>query len=275
MSDSPNSDTSLTRIADALERLSPPPSASISASEAAYVWDGKQLGLIEPFAPLPLALLSGIEAQRDALVGNCRRHALGQAAHDVLLWGARGGGKSALVKSVVAALQGEGLDLAFVEVPVRLIDTLPALFATIRDWRRPVIVFIDDLAFEGGDDAARTLRSVLEGGAAARPAHVRLCVTSNRRHIVARSMDEQDSAINPRDVVDDRLALADRFGLSLGFHVCDQAQYLAMVAGYAAHLGLAFDEQDALTWSTQRGARSGRVAWHYAVELAGRAGKTL
>jgi uncharacterized protein len=269
------SDPILTRIADALERIAPPPPSPVSPDEPAYVWDGKALSVVDPFAPLPLALLTGIDAQRDSLLANCRRLAKRFAAHDVLLWGARGGGKSALVKSTIAALQKEGLTLAFVEVPVHLIQTLPALFATISAWNRPAIVFIDDLAFEGGDDAARTLRSVLEGGAAARPELVRLAVTSNRRHIVARSMEEQNSPINPRDVIDDRMALADRFGLSLGFHVCDQEQYLAMVAGYAAYLSLPFDPQDALTWSTQRGARSGRIAWHYAVELAGRAGKML
>jgi uncharacterized protein len=275
MSNTPPHDPILTRIADALERLSPLPPVSVSPIEPAYAWDGGQLKIISPFRPLPLALLSGIDAQRDALLTNCRRLAQGHAAHDVLLWGARGGGKSALVKSTVAAVQGEGLNLAFIEIPVRMIDSLPALFTLIKAWERPILIFIDDLAFEGSDDNARTLRSVLEGGAAARPPHVRLAVTSNRRHIVSRSMGEQDDPINPRDVVDDRLALVDRFGLSLGFHVCDQDQYLAMVAGYAAHLGLAFDVQDALTWSTQRGARSGRIAWHYAVELAGRAGRSI
>jgi uncharacterized protein len=275
MSETPHADPILTRIAEALERLVPSPPDSVSAIEPAYAWEGKQLKIISPFRPLPLALLSGIDAQRDALLTNCRRLAQCHAAHDVLLWGARGGGKSALVKSTVAAVQDEGLDLAFIEVPVRMIESLPALFTLIKDWQRPTIIFIDDLAFEGSDDNARTLRSVLEGGAAARPSHVRLAVTSNRRHIVSRSMGEQDDPINPRDVVDDRLALADRFGLSLGFHVCGQDQYLTMVAGYADHLGLTFDVQDALTWSTQRGARSGRIAWHYAVELAGRAGKLI
>ncbi len=269
------SDPILTRIADALERLAPPPEPPVSSDALAYVWTGQCLVALAQFAPLPLALLSGIDAQRDALLTNSRRLAQGFGAHDALLWGSRGGGKSALVKSTIAALQREGFDIACVEVTLREIETLPQLFAQIADWNRAVIVFIDDLAFEGGDDAARMLRSVLEGGATARPAHVRLYVTSNRRHIVARSMEEQDSHINPRDVIDDRLALADRFGLSLGFHACDQQQYLDMVAGYAAHLGLTFNSQDALTWSTQRGARSGRVAWHYAVELAGRAGRSF
>ena len=269
------SDELLHRIAAALDRIAPMALVHAAEGASAYRWDGARLERVEAFAPVSLTLLTGIDAQKQAMLANGRRLASGHAAHDVLLWGARGSGKSALVKSSVAALQSEGQNVALVEAPANHIATLPSLFAAIAKWKQAVVVFIDDLAFEGGDDAARLLRSVLEGGATARPANVRLYVTSNRRHIVARSMEEQDSAINPRDVVDDRLALADRFGLSLGFHACDQEQYLAMVAGYAAHLGLDFDRQDALTWSTQRGARSGRVAWHYAVELAGRAGKAL
>ncbi len=262
----------LERIADALERLAPPPVAVPDGDAPAWVWRDKALTRVTEFAPLPIDLLTGIVAQKQAVLTNNRRLASGEAAHDILLWGARGSGKSALVKSSVAAVQAEGANLTLVEASTAALDTLPRLFDAVRDWDRPVIVFVDDLAFEGGADAARQLRSLLEGGAAARPAHVRLYVTSNRRHIVARDMAEQDSAINVRDVVDDRLALSDRFGLSLGFHVCDQATWLAMIARYAAHLGIAFDEQDALTWATQRGSRSGRVAWHYAVEIAGRAG---
>ncbi len=268
-------DDLLARIADALDRLAPGPMVSAAEGRPAYHWDGRQLRVVDDFAPIPLDLLAGIEGQKLALMDNGRRLALGHGAHDALLWGARGAGKSALVKSSVAALQAEGQKIALVESAAGAISTLPALFALIKDWDQAVILFIDDLAFEGGDEAARTLRSVLQGGATARPAHVRIYLTSNRRHIVARSMEEQNDPINPRDVIDDRLALADRFGLSLGFHACDQDTYLAMVAGYAEHLGLSFDPQEALTWSTQRGARSGRVAWHYATELAGRAGKTL
>jgi uncharacterized protein len=265
----------LCRIADALDRLAPRAPEASPQGEAAYHWDGETLSVVQDYAPVALDLLAGIEGQKSALMDNGRRLAKGHAAHDVLLWGARGAGKSALVKSSVAALQTEGHNLALVEAAAPAIATLPRLFALIADWDRPVVLFIDDLAFEGGGDAARTLRSVLQGGAAARPAHVRLYLTSNRRHIVARSMEEQNDPINPRDVIDDRLALADRFGLSLGFHACDQDTYLDMVRGYTAHLGLDFDPQDALTWATQRGARSGRVAWHYATELAGRAGKSL
>jgi uncharacterized protein len=265
----------LSRIADALERLSPVPLAPVSPGAQAYHWDGAILRTVSDFSPIALDLLTGIESQKMALLDNGRRLAKGHAAHDALLWGARGAGKSALVKSTVASLQAEGCKIALVEAAADALATLPRLFEVIHVWDQAVILFIDDLAFEGGDDAARLLRSVLQGGAVARPSHVRVYLTSNRRHIVARSMEEQGDPINPRDLIDDRLALADRFGLSLGFHTCDQDTYLAMVTGYAAHLGLDFDPQDALTWSTQRGARSGRVAWHYATELAGRAGKAL
>ncbi len=263
------------RIAAALERLTPPHPVRAAPGAPAYGWRHGGLSAVPEFRPLPLSLLTGIDTQRDALVENGRRLAKGHAAHDALLWGARGSGKSALVKSSIGALQAEGLDLALVEVGADALHDLPDVFDNMRDWNRAVIVFIDDLAFEGGDDSARVLRSVLEGGAAARPRHVRLYVTSNRRHILSRDMAEQNSAINPRDVADDRLALADRFGLSLGFHVCDQETWLAMVDTYARQFGLQWDRADALTWATQRGARSGRIAWHYVVELAGRAGKAI
>lgn len=269
------SDPVLIRIAEALERLSPPPSPAASDTEAACMWNGSSLIKMGEFRPVPINLLSGIDAQKAAVLNNGRRLAAGHAAHDVLLWGARGAGKSALVKSSVAALQSEGADIRLVEVPGGEIARLGDLFQVLAATPRPTIVFIDDMGFDGDTGAARHLRSVLEGGVTARPAHVRLYVTSNRRHILPRSLDEQESAINPRDVVDDKMALVDRFGLSLGFHVCDQDTYLTMVAGYATHLGLPFDTADALLWSTQRGARSGRMAWHYAVELAGRAGKPI
>ncbi len=268
-------DNALTRIADALDRLAPAAAAPVAEGAAGYHWNGFCLSALDRFKPLSIGLLTGIDGQRDAVMTNGRRLASGHAAHDILLWGARGSGKSVLVKSSVAALQAEGMAISLVEAPADKIETLPALFGAVAHWPTAVIIFLDDLAFEGSDDAARLLRSVLEGGATARPAHVRLYVTSNRRHIVARSMAEQDDPINVRDVVDDRLALADRFGLSLGFHKCSQDDYLEMVARYAGHLGVDYDPQDALTWATQRGARSGRVAWHYAIELAGRAGKSL
>ena len=266
------SEALLERIAGALERLVPAAPVAAVEGAPAYVWHSGALAVVAEFMPLPLSLLTGIDAQRDALVENGRRLAKGYAAHDALLWGARGAGKSALVKASIGALQAEGLAIALVEVGADALHDLPQVFDAVRAWKAAVIVFIDDLAFEGSDEAARQLRSVLEGGASARPAHVRIYITSNRRHILSRDMAEQTSAINPRDVVDDRLALADRFGLSLGFHACDQETWLAMVDGYARAYRLDYDAQEALTWATQRGARSGRIAWHYVVELAGRAG---
>ncbi len=259
----------LRRIAEALERIAPPAPLPVASDAPAYRWDGRTLAVAD-FHPLPLELLTGIDAAKAALVENCRRHAAGLAAHDALLWGARGSGKSALAKASVGATGG----LALVELAAGALDTLPALFATLTTWERRLIVFFDDLGFDDGQ-AARRLRSMLDGGAAARPGNVRLYVTSNRRHIVKRDMEEQNSAINPRDAADDALALADRFGLSLGFHVADQPTYLAMVATYAAAYQLPFDPADAISFSTRRGSRSGRVAWHYVVELAGRERRSL
>ena len=266
----------LARIAQALERLSPPPPAPADPrAHPAYLWRGEGLIAARHFAPLPLDLLTGIDAQKTALLENARRLARGAAAHDVLLWGAKGTGKSALVKSAVAQVRSEGLDLALVDVAADRLATLPRLFDLVVGAARAFILFIDDIGFEAGGPETRALRSLLEGGAEARPANARLHVTSNRRHIVARDLAEQESAINPRDVVDDRLALADRFGLSLGFHALDQDTFLAIVGRYTEAHGLAFDPADALLWATGRGARSGRVAWHYVTELAGRAGRTL
>ncbi len=271
----------LLRIADALERLIPaPPAPADLTSARAYGWDGTAIHAVEAFAPVDFALLSGIGPQKHALLENSRRHAAGHAAHDILLWGARGTGKSATVAAAVGLLQSEGQAIALVQCATEGLASLPALFGLLRGVERAFIVFIDDLGFDdangkgaGGD--ARALRSVLEGGAVARPANVRLYVTSNRRHIVPRSLSEQDDPINPRDVIDDKMALSDRFGLSLGFHAIDQQAYLDIVTGYADRFGLAFEPLDAIRWATQRGSRSGRVAWQYVVELAGRAGRAL
>lgn len=265
----------LARIADALERLAPPPPAAADPlAHPAYVWRDSVLVAARAFAPLPLELLHGVEAQKAALLANLERLAAGHAAQDVLLWGARGTGKSALVKSAVGAVQGAGGALAIIEVAADRLDSLPALFDTIAEVPRAFVLFLDDVGFDAAADA-RTLRSLLEGGAEARPANARLVVTSNRRHLIPRDIHEQENAINPRDAVDDHLALADRFGLSLGFHVVDQPLYLDIVRGYAERYGLPFEPQDALLWATKRGSRSGRVAWQYVVDLAGRAGKAL
>jgi uncharacterized protein len=266
----------LSRIADALDRIAPPPVTPADPLTApAYVWRGDGLHAAQHFAPLPLTLLTGIEAQKEAVLENSRRLARKTAAHDILLWGSRGSGKSMLAKSAVAALQGEGENLALVEVAPERLDSLPDLFALLAPMERAFVLFIDDIGFDNDAAAARALRSLLEGGAEARPANMRLYVTSNRRHIVPRSMAEQDDPVNPRDALDDSLALSDRFGLSLGFHAASQADYLAMVAVYAAHFDLGFDESDAVGWAHRRGGRSGRVAWQYIVELAGRMGRSL
>ena len=265
----------LARIAAALERFAPPPPpAADPLAHPAYVWRDRVLVAARSFAPLPLDLLHGVEAQRAALLSNLERLAAGHAAQDALLWGARGTGKSALVKACVGTVQARGGGLALVEVAADRLESLPALFDTIAGVPRAFVLFLDDLGFDAGADA-RVLRSLLEGGAEARPPNARLVVTSNRRHLIPRDIHEQESAINPRDAVDDHMALADRFGLSLGFHVVDQPLYLDIVRGYAERFGLVFDAADALLWATRRGSRSGRVAWQYVVDLAGRAGKSV
>lgn len=269
----------LARIAAALEALAPPPAPKADwRSSPAYVWDGRGARGVGRLIAPDLALLRGIDGQKAAITANIARLAAGHAAHDMLLWGARGMGKSAVVRAGVAAAQTEAPgSLALVQVAQDALPTLAGLFAALGtlDDRR-FLVFIDDLGFEDGDSTGpRLLRSWLEGGVEARPANVRLAVTANRRAIVARHLAEQDDPINPRDAVDDRLALADRFGLSIGFHNCSQDDYLAIIDGYARAHALAWDQGDALEWSRRRGARSGRVAWHYVTELAGRAGRAL
>jgi uncharacterized protein len=265
-------DQILLRIAAALDRIAPPPMPPPDLNaHAAYHWNGDALSVVSHFAPLPVNLIIGVDRQRDGIFENTRRHAAGYAAHDALLWGARGMGKSALVKSVVAALQADKLPVALVEAAADHAATLPALFATLALSTRRFILFIDDIAFDGDDHTPRQLRSMLEGGAEERPGNVRLYVTSNRRNIVERSMAENE-VINARDAADDKLALADRFGLKLGFQYPDQDGFLSMVAAYAMHFGLEWDRADALAFAHARGGRSGRIAWHYAVELAGRAG---
>ena len=268
----------LNRIAQALERLvpAPLPQADWYASPA-YIWDGKTARGIDRLDAPALDLMQGIDKQKVAVVENVARLSRGAAAHDMLLWGSRGMGKSALTRaSVLAAQQADPARIALVQVAPDALPTLAHLFAMLGGVARQFLVFIDDLGFEDGDlSGPRALRSWLEGGVEARPANVRLAVTSNRRAIVGRSLGEQDDPINPRDVVDDKLALADRFGLSVGFHACSQDDYLAIITGYAQALGLAFETLDALEWSKRRGSRSGRIAWHYVQELAGRAGRQV
>ena len=267
----------LARIAAALERLAPATAEATDwAAAPAYVWTGAARPVAQLIAP-PLGLLKGIDAQKVAITQNVARLALGHAAHDMLLWGARGMGKSALLRAAVVAAQAKVPgQIALVQVAPEALGTLAVLFAELGQKLRQFLVFIDDLGFEDHDSTGpRALRSWLEGGIEARPGNVRIAVTSNRRAIVPRHLSEQDDPINPRDAVDDRLALADRFGLSIGFHTCNQDDYLAIVSGYCAEYGLRWTEAEALEWSKRRGARSGRVAWQFVTELAGRSGKTL
>ena len=243
----------------------------------AYVWDGAAARAVARLDAPPLDLLKGIEPQKARVAENVARHALGHAAHDMLLWGARGMGKSALVRAAVAAAQaGHPGKLALAQVAPDAFGSLARLFALLGAVDRRFLVYLDDLGFEDGDSTGpRRLRSWLEGGVEARPGNVRLAVTSNRRAIVPRHLSEQDDPLNPRDAVDDKLALADRFGLSVGFHACSQDDYLAIVGGYCAAHGLGWEQDDALEWAKRRGARSGRVAWQFVTELAGRAGREL
>jgi predicted AAA+ superfamily ATPase len=267
----------LARIADALERLAPPVSRPVDWLEApAFAWNGTTARPFPAIEAPPLDLLKGIDRQKEAVVRNVEQLANGHAAHDMLLWGARGMGKSALVRSAVRHAQEQGGLIALVQVTTDAVASLSELFSEIGGVKRTFLVYIDDLGF-AEDDAAgpRHLRSWLDGGVEARPGNARLAVTSNRRAIVPRHTSEQDDPINPRDAVDDQLALADRFGLSLGFHNCSQDEYLAIVAAYAAQFGLDFEESEALEWARRRGARSGRVARHFITELTGRAGRIV
>jgi predicted AAA+ superfamily ATPase len=267
----------LTRIAEALERIAPPPlpPADLGA-HAAYRWNGTIIEVITDFTPPDYDLLTGIDAQKAACLDNTHRLSNGLPSHDVLLWGARGTGKSATVAACIGKVRSEGGAVALVDFASSDLHSLPLLLGQLRAAGRPFILFLDDLGFdENFVSDARALRSILQGGATARGGLVRLYATSNRRHIVPRSLSEQNDPINPRDVVDDKLALADRFGLSLGFHALDQDTYVGIVKAYTARFGLPFEPDEAVQWSTQRGSRSGRVAWQYIVELAGRMGVPL
>lgn len=266
----------LERIAAALERLAPAASARADWNAApAYVWDGGSARAVDRIEAPALDQLKGIDRQKAAVAANVARLAAGNAAHDMLLWGSRGMGKSALVRAATVAAQSQG-NLALVQVAADALPSLPALFAELGVVRRNFLVYLDDLGFAEGDTVGpRHLRSWLEGGVEARPSNVRLAVTSNRRAIIPRHLSEQDDPVNPRDALDDLQALADRFGLSVGFHAASQDDYLAIVAAYANPLGLAWEEADALEWAKRRGARSGRTAWQFVTELAGRAGRRL
>jgi uncharacterized protein len=273
----------LIRIAEALERLAPPaPPAPEFAVAEAFVWRARG-GVFQPVARVnrtPLELLTGVDRQRDILFGNTFRFAQGFPANNALLWGARGMGKSSLVKSVHGTLAGEGR-LKLVEIHREDIEALPDLLGVLARAPFRFIVFCDDLSFDGPETSYKALKTALEGGVEGRPENVIFYATSNRRHLMPRDMmeNERASAIDPGEVIEENVSLSDRFGLWIGFHNCSQDDYLAMIFGYVAHYGLAAPPEtiraEALEWSITRGARSGRVAWQYICDLAGRLGKTL
>jgi uncharacterized protein len=275
----------LRRIADALERLAPalPPSADLAEADG-FVWhaDVGSLQAVPAINHVPLPLLKGIDLVRDILLDNTRRFAQGLSANNALLWGARGMGKSSLVKSVHAEVNHERPGtLALVEIHREDVPSLPRLLAILRGSTRRCILFCDDLSFAGEDATYKSLKAVLEGGIEGRPANVVFYATSNRRHLMPREMmeNERSTAINPGEAVEERVSLSDRFGLWLGFHGCPQDTYLAMVEGYVRHFGLAVVpatlKAEAIEWAATRGARSGRVAWQFVQDLAGRLGKPL
>jgi len=271
------------RIADALERLAPPPppAPDFSAAEA-FVWhpEGRSLAAVHRINRVEMSLLKGIDRVRDLLVENTERFARGLPANNALLWGARGMGKSSLVKAAHGAVGAEhpAAGLKLVEIHREDIESLPELMALLRHAPQRFIVFCDDLSFDAEDTSYKSLKTMLEGGIEGRPENVIFYATSNRRHMMAREMieNERSTAINPGEAVEEKVSLSDRFGLWLGFHRCSQDEYLAMVEGYVTcyRIPLKGEElrREALEWATTRGARSGRVAWQYVQDLAGRLG---
>jgi predicted AAA+ superfamily ATPase len=269
----------LTRIADALERLAPPPPGPLDLSTAdAFIWH-PQRGTLAPVpvvARIDIGLLQGVEQVRTILLDNTRRFAAGLPANNAMLWGARGMGKSSLVKAVHACVNNDGLPLALIEIHREDIGTLPGLLELLRATTRRVLVFCDDLSFEREDADYKALKSVLDGGIEGRPANVLFYATSNRRHLMPRDMieNEASTAITPGEATEEKVSLSDRFGLWLGFHGCDQATYFAMVEAYAAARALKIDTKalraQAAEWATTRGSRSGRVAFQFIEDLTGR-----
>jgi predicted AAA+ superfamily ATPase len=281
------------RIARALEAIAAHLSAASPAPDTAYSFAGADAFVWHPngrLAPVPrvsrvdLGLLKGIDRMRDILIENTERFADGLPANNALLWGARGMGKSSLVKATHASINASRKPadrLKLIEIHREDIESLPALMDLLRASDFHFIVFCDDLSFDGNDASYKSLKAVLEGGIEGRPENVILYATSNRRHLLARDMieNERSTAINPGEAVEEKVSLSDRFGLWLGFHRCSQDEYLAMVKGYCGHYGIKLAEEElereALEWSTTRGSRSGRVAWQFTQELAGRLGVRL
>ncbi len=269
----------LKRIAEALERLSPPPRDTDPGQAEGFLWDGGSDSLlpVPEVRFLPLALLKGMDRHKQTLLANTRRFARALPANNALLWGARGMGKSALIKAVFGALRADFPALRIVEIDRDVIGSLPRLMRLLRDhvdYR--FIVFCDDLSFEEEDETYKTLKAALEGGIEGRPENVVFYATSNRRHLMPREMieNERSTAIHPSEATQEKVSLSDRFGLWLGFYPCDQDTYLAIVRAYAAHFGLTVDDDElkarAIEWAATRGGRSGRVAWQFIQDLRGR-----
>jgi len=277
----------LARIAEALERLAPPPPPppDIAAADA-FVWhaDRGALQAVPKVNRVDIALLRGVDRVRDALLENTMRFSNGLPANNALLWGARGMGKSSLVKAAHASINASASTdkpLKLIEIHREDVESLPALMALLRGDAHRFIVFCDDLSFDGADTSYKSLKAALEGGIEGRPANILFYATSNRRHLLPREMmeNERSTAINPGEAVEEKVSLSDRFGLWLGFHRCSQDEYLEMVFAYADHFGLEAPreaiERDALEWATTRGSRSGRTAWQFTQDLAGRLGKRI
>ena len=276
----------LARIAEALERLAPPPPPKPDLGAAdAFVWHPGPPARLVPVprvAAVEIGLLQGVERQKGLVLENTLRFARGLPANNAMLWGARGMGKSSLVKAAHAAANtGNPRSLALVEIQREDIRTLPDLLNVLRADQRRCLVFCDDLSFEREDADYKALKSVLDGGIEGRPANVLFYATSNRRHLMSRDMieNERSTAINPGEAVEEKVSLSDRFGLWIGFHNCDQDTFFAMVDGYAASFALPVTQEAlhraAIEWSVTRGGRSGRVAWQFVQDMAGRLGVAL
>ena len=275
----------LDRIAAALERLAPPPQGAPDFSSAeAFVWQTApdHLAPVAKVNRIDVDLLVGITRARDTLLKNTRQFAQGLPANNALLWGARGMGKSSLVKAIHGAICADGMALKLVELQredLPSISRLLPMLAAQPDLR--FVLFCDDLSFSHDDEHYKSLKAVLDGGVAGRPDNVVLYATSNRRHLMPRDMieNERQSGINPSEAVEEKVSLSDRFGLWLGFHPCDQDEYLAMIRGYCDAHGVEIDAEtlraEAIEWQATRGSRSGRVAWQYFTDLAGRKGVHL
>jgi predicted AAA+ superfamily ATPase len=274
----------LKRIAAALERLAPPPEAAPDFDAAdAFVWhvEPDRLEPVPQVSRVPLDLLIGVDRARDTLLENTLHFARGLPANNALLWGARGMGKSSLVKAVHGAVQARGLALKLVELQREDLPSVARLLNLLRARPERFVLFCDDLSFSHDDQHYKSLKAVLDGGIEGRPENVLFYATSNRRHLMPRDMieNERSSAINPSEAVEEKVSLSDRFGLWLGFHACDQDQFLEMIRGYCAAFGITLPEEqlraEAIEWQATRGSRSGRVAWQFVTDLAGRHGISL